>query len=108
LVQHAMHTGDMQGKAADKALRSYGIRVRDNELLIANSAPNMRKLLRETPYTPWQRTLGDFPGSHNNDNKPVHFMAGLTSKVMSLPLDAVVGGDPVQGEELDFDGGDLA
>jgi putative DNA primase/helicase len=104
LVQHAQHTGDMQGKAADKALRSYGIRVRDTELLIANSAPNMRKLLRETPYVPWQRTLGDFPGSHNNDNKPVHFMAGLTSKVMSLPLADVLGGDPVQGEELDFEG----
>jgi putative DNA primase/helicase len=104
LVQHAMHPSDIQGKAADKALRSYGIRVRDKELLIANSAPNMRRLLRETPYTPWQRTLGDFPGAHNNENKPVHFMAGLTSKVMSLSIADVVGGDPVQGEELDFGG----
>lgn len=103
LVQHAADGHDPQQKASDKALRSYGVMVRDGRLLIANAAPNMRRLLRETPYTPWARTLGDFSGADNHDNKPVYFMPGLTSKVTSLPLHEVVGGDAIDGEELDFE-----
>ena len=104
LVQHAAGGASLQQEASDKALRSYGVMVRDGVVLIANAAPNLRRLLRETPYTPWSRTLGDFPGADNYDNKTVYFMAGLRSKVTALPLAGVIGADIVDGEELDFEG----
>lgn len=79
------HDGAVQG------LKSYGIKVAVGRVLIANDAPNLRKLLIDTPYIPWARTLGDFPGANNFGNKPVYFMPGLAKKVTSIPLDAVLG-----------------
>jgi putative DNA primase/helicase len=103
LVQHVVSGSILQREASEKALRSYGVMVQDGRLLIANAAPNMQRILRETPYTPWQRTLGDFAGATNHDNKTVYFMAGLRSKVTSLPLAEVIGADVVDKERYPFD-----
>lgn len=103
LVSDAADKHSSNWEAAGHALRSYGIRVDGDEVFISNSAPSMRKLLTDTPYIPWGRTLGDYPNSHNNDNKALYFMAGLTTKVTALPLDLVLGKtNEIEDEELPF------
>lgn len=95
------HDGNSDG--ADHALRTYGLRVHGDELLVSNSSPNLRKILADTPYIPWGRTLGDYPKANNHDNKPVYFMAGMTSKATALPLDLVLGKTTeIEDEELPF------
>jgi hypothetical protein len=69
----------------------------------------LRKLLADTPYNPWARTLGDYPSADNMDNKAVYFMAGLTSKAIAIPVDDVLGRDAVDHgeEELPFGAEDI-
>jgi hypothetical protein len=107
LVSKARDHKDLHQEDADKALRQYGLRVKDGMLCIANQAPQLRKLLSETPYNPWARTLGDYPSAHNMDNKPMYFMAGLTSKAVAVPVNDVLGRDGAEHveEELSFDTG---
>ena len=104
LVSKANDPHDEHRHEADKALRQYGLRVKDGMLCIANQAPQLRKLLADTPYNPWARTLGDYPSADNMDNKAVYFMAGLTSKAIAIPVDDVLGRDAVDHgeEELPF------
>lgn len=75
--------------ACIKGLRSYGIRIIDQWLVIANNSPNLREVLKDTPYIPWDRSLKDWEGADHNDNKPVHFGA-FQSKVTRIPLVSVV------------------
>jgi putative DNA primase/helicase len=76
---------------AVKGLAGYGIRVKDGELIIANSSPPLRKVLAETPWAVWSRTLGDYPGAGVAGNKAVYFGPGWNSKVTTVPLSAVMG-----------------
>jgi putative DNA primase/helicase len=109
LVSKAHSQTDEHRHEADKALRQYGLRVKDGMLCIANQAPQLRKLLADTPYNPWARTLGDYPSADNMDNKAVYFMAGLTSKAIAIPVDDVLGRDAVDHgeEELPFGAEDI-
>ena len=91
LVSRANDIGDAEQKTADAALRGYGLKIEGDWLLIANTSPQMSKILRDTPWSVWRRTLGDYEGSGNYDNKPVSFGAGQISKVVSLPLTRVLG-----------------
>jgi putative DNA primase/helicase len=87
------------GESADdirRGLRERGIRIEDDKMLVANTSPNMAKLLSGTPWVPWSRTLGDFVGADNYGGKAVYFGYG-TSKVVSLPLDALLG--PVAADD---------
>lgn len=90
-----------------RGLRSYGIKVDGEWVHVANGSHNMSKLLRDTPWVPWARTLGDYPGSGNNDNKTVYFMRGVTSKVTSIPVDALRDMSMVaSGDEVEIDAWD--
>ena len=104
LVGVANDPHDENRPSADKALRQYGIRVKDGMLCIANQAPQLKRLLSDTPYNPWARTLGDYPNADNLGNKAMYFMAGLTSKAMAIPVDEVLGRDVADQseEELPF------
>lgn len=93
---------DETSQACDKGLRAYGIRIIDDKLVIANSSPNLRELLKDTAYVPWDRALKDWPGSDNNENRPVHFSAGFSSKVTRLPLASVLGVEPKEDKYEDL------
>jgi putative DNA primase/helicase len=92
------------GHDAHKGLKATGVKVDGDYILIANTSPNMTRILRDTPWVPWARTLGDFKGSHNADNKAVYFMTKYISKAVAIPIgdarDVVVG--DVGDVELDF------
>ena len=110
LVSKANDKLDEQRFTADKALRSYGLRVKDGMLMIANQAPQLRRLLSDTPYVPWARTLGDYPSADNLENKAMYFMAGLTSKAIAIPVDDVLGREveDTHEEDLPFEMEDFA
>lgn len=85
--------------AADKGLRGYGIRVIDGRVVIANNSPQLKRMLDDTPWAVWRGTLGNYPGADNYGNKPVYFGSGFECKVISLPLDKVMGKVEVLVEE---------
>ena len=93
LVEKAASRSDPHKDTSDKALRPYGLRVKDGMLCIANKAPQLNKLLSDTVYTPWAKTLLNHPSASNLDNRAMHFMAGLTSKAVGIPVSVAVGGD---------------
>jgi len=74
-------------------LRGYGIKVDDGRIYIANQSPPLRKLLSDTPWVPWSRTLGDYPGAIS-EKKPTYFSPGLTSRCISVPLSSVIDQGP--------------
>lgn len=91
-----------------RGLKTYGIKVDQDWVHIANGSSNLSRLLRDTPWVPWARTLGDYPGSGNNGNKTVYFMKGVTSKVTSIPIDALRDvTEPVEVEIDAWDGEDF-
>lgn len=97
-------TGGEGAPEIAKGLRAYGLRVDGDRVLVANSSNNMAKLLSSTPWVPWSRTLGDYPGADNYNNKPVYFMPGVTCKVTSLPLDSLIAVETVVMDDEEEDG----
>ena len=91
LIEIAVDTSDIKNKMAVMALAPYGLKVMDDNLLaISNQSPALKRILQNTPYSNWSRTLGDYPEAKNNDNKPVRFMAGLVNKCKTIPLDDIL------------------
>lgn len=93
LVGRANDDGDGEQKTSANALRGYGIKIHGGRILIANVNPLLSRILNDTPWGVWSRTLGDYDGSDNHGNKNVYFGVGLSCKVVSLPLTMVLGGD---------------
>ncbi|MGL5011046.1 MAG: toprim domain-containing protein [Paracoccaceae bacterium] len=71
-------------------LRGAGLKVEDGKLWIANNSPVIRKLLENSSWTTWHRTLMDYPGADDNGNKVVYFCAGVNSRVRRIPLDGLL------------------
>lgn len=91
LVEISVDTSNIKNKMAIMALAPYGLKVLDENLLaISNQSPALKRLLQNTPYSNWSRTLGDYPEAGNNENKPVRFMAGLVNKCKTIPLDDIL------------------
>jgi len=112
LIVRAISEED-DNKSADRGLRGYGIKIIGDRIAISNSSPQLRKILNETPWNPWARTLGDYTDAGTNNNKAVFFQAGVTSKVTTIPLASVLenaGQEEKQPEpqeeeiEIDMDG----
>lgn len=86
--------------AAVQGLKGYGIRVDGDRIMIANQSPQLRKLLENTPWIPWGRTLSDHPGSDNNGGKTQYFAPGLISKCITIPLSSIMPDDTPTDEEI--------
>ena len=71
-------------------LRSSGLKVDGGMLWIANKSPAISKIMDNTSWTTWHRTLMDFPGADTFDGKAVYFAAGMTSKVRRVPLAGLI------------------
>jgi putative DNA primase/helicase len=90
LVSRAAITNGIGFDAAVKGLSGYGIKIKDGELLIANNSPPLRRVLQDTPWAVWSRTLGDYPGANNAGNRATYFGPGWNSKVTAVPLGGVI------------------
>lgn len=71
-------------------LRSSGLKVDGGMLWIANKSPAISKIMDNTSWTTWHRTLMDFPGADTFEGKAVYFAAGMTSKVRRVPLAGLI------------------
>lgn len=77
---------------ADILLRN-GIRIIANDAVFANASKALRKLVEDTPYaTDLRGQLRRLPGAHPCGNK-THKFAGVTSKVVAVPLALILDDD---------------
>lgn len=90
LVYIASDKNSDHNAAAVSGLRPYGVIVDGEQVIIANQSPQMRRILSDTPWIPWGRTLGDYPGA-DGTGKPKYFAPGLTSRYTSIPLATIMG-----------------
>lgn len=90
MIARVADHGHAEQEAARTGLKPYGIKLEGDRILIANQSPQLKRILQDTPWSPWNRTLGDYPGSDNFGGKAVYFGPGLTSKCISIPVSAVL------------------
>lgn len=100
MIEATQGTDQIAGAAAEKGLRSYGIKIEDAKLVIANNSPQLRKVLADTVYTNWGRTLSDYPGADKMGNK-VHRFGAIVSKATGIPLDGLLS-DGVDAHDIDL------
>ena len=73
--------------AAD-LLGRYGLRVRDGELLVSNTAEALGRILLDTAWaTNWGTILARLPGASRS--APVHFRGLGTSRAVALPMSSL-------------------
>lgn len=105
LIQRATGSDDVGRDAAIRGLGGVGIRIEDGRLMISNSAPPLKAILRETPWGMWKRTLGDYDGADNCNGATVYFGPGLRTRATSIPLMDAIGLDVTGGSgEFDMEG----
>lgn len=81
-----------EGACAD-ILRRNGIRIEGANALFGTSSKSLKKLVDDTPYaTDLRGQLRRLPGSHVCNNETRKF-AGVTSKVVAIPLSHILGDD---------------
>jgi putative DNA primase/helicase len=99
MVEIAADSAHPAHAEAHNGLRSLGIKVDGGKLWVANKSPAISRIMQESSWTTWHRTLSDYPGADGNDNKPVHFATGLVSKCRRVPLDAILGTAAIAGAQ---------
>lgn len=73
---------------ARTCLKNYGMIVKDGMVYIANTNPNMAKILRDTDWNArWSRSLGDIEGAVKTN--PMYFGPGPNIKATGIPLDII-------------------
>lgn len=91
---------------ATDRIRRIGIMVRDDDFLIANNAPGIRDILKNTP---WQRghnkVLERLPGAEKMDSRL--FVPGLNSRSVAIPLNLLMEGEEKPENERTKDDEDL-
>ena len=96
LIAQARKIGDINTDSADKLLRYYGIAVKNDRVLIANTSQNLAKILNGTDWhNKWSRTLSDVAGAEKME--VTHFATGVKSRAISLPIALF---DDSEAEEL--------
>lgn len=82
---------------AAKTLGRYGLAVVDGWLRIANKSNRLSELLSNTIYHVYKPTLSRYPGVRKGDSA-YRFSAGVVSRYMEIPLEAVMSSDVVEDE----------
>jgi putative DNA primase/helicase len=101
LVSTAMPSPMEPVRPADAAdlLARHGLRVRDGELLISNSAEAIARMLADTAWaTNWGAILSRLPGA--NRSLLVHFRGLGSSRAVALPLAMLTGPAALEGGAL--------
>jgi len=98
LVSAAMPSPMEPVRPADAAdlLARHGLRVRDGELLISNSAEAIGRMLADTAWvTNWGAILSRLPGASRS--LLVHFRGLGSSRAVALPLAMLTGSGALEG-----------
>jgi len=89
LVWRASTPDAIGHSSAVKGLGGVGVKVDGDRIVISNTASPLAKLLRDTPWGVWRRTLGDYEGADNCDGRVVYFAPGVKTKATSIPMSAL-------------------
>lgn len=81
--------GDEQDRAR-KALKGYGVLVRDGRLVIANQSPPLKRIMDDSPWATWKPSMERYPGADNAGGRTIHFAPGLKVRAVSIPLEDVL------------------
>ena len=101
LVSSAMPSPMEPVRPADAAdlLARHGLRVREGELLISNSAEAIGRMLADTAWvTNWGAILSRLPGASRS--LLVHFRGLGSSRAVALPLAMLTGSGALEGAAL--------
>jgi putative DNA primase/helicase len=83
---YPVHDLDLSRSKAIRFLEAYGMKVRDDRLLVSNTSDQLRQLMGSTRYgVDLRGALLRVEGAHRHDNKVVKFN-GTIAKCVSLPL----------------------
>lgn len=93
----------LPSKDADAALRRHGVRVeiKDNLLMFGTSVKSLKDLVAKSPYaTDLRGQLLRLPGAlrYGDGKTPLKFN-GHNSKVVTIPLNPILDGEPVNPDE---------
>lgn len=89
----------MTQQEANGILQRYGMKVREDRLLLSNNTSHIKLLMGKSQYAADIRgVLLRVHGADNYNNKPVKF-SGVQSKCISLPLGPLVTSDEQHREE---------
>lgn len=97
----------ISGIGAEAMLQRIGMRTEGARLLLSNTSNELRRLMQGTPFEADLRgVLLRLKGADRYGNKGVKF-SGVTSKVISIPLDDLLDDDvvyaaPAPDEKVDF------
>lgn len=100
LIRASMDKHSLTHAESVFALKDIGIRVIGDRLVVANSSPNLLKLLRDTIWSDWRRVLMLFDGADNYENKTVSF-GSVKCKATSIPLAGLLEDEVVQSVEVE-------
>ncbi len=101
LVSSALPSPMEPVRPADAAdlLARHGLRVREGELLISNSAEAIARMLADTAWvTNWGAILSRLPGASRS--QLVHFRGLGSSRAVALPLAMLTGSGALEGAVL--------
>ena len=74
--------------AANEALARFGIRVADGYLYVSNNHSELKRIMRDTPWSAsWRRVLARIEGV--DDSSRVVRMAGSVTRCVAIPLASV-------------------
>lgn len=104
LIWAASEPGSVVHESAARALGGKGIKVEGERIVISNTASPLRQILKDTVWSVWRRTLGDYDGADNCDGRVVYFAPGLKTKATSIPIDALGIDRGDVGSEFEMEG----
>lgn len=88
---HKQDGVDLSRERANSFLARHGLRVKGDRLMLSNNSQELKRLMAGTGFEADLRgVMLRVPGADKNDNKAVKFN-GVTEKVVSLPLEPIVG-----------------
>jgi len=79
----AGYNGDVT-ESAVKGLAGFGIKVDGDRLIISNTSPGIKEVLKDTAWGIYRRTLGDFEGADNYGGAVVYFAPGVNIDTAGL------------------------
>lgn len=97
LIWRVVNGDEMSKESASRGLGGNGIKVEGDRILISNTASPLKRILSDTPWGVWKRTLGDYDGAETEG--VTYFSPGIKTRATSIPISAL--GDSVSEDEFD-------
>jgi len=102
LIWRASTPGALGSDDAARGLGGVGVKVDGDRIVISNTASPLKRILNDTPWGVWKRTLGDYEGAEGVGQ--TYFGPGVKTRATSIPLAALGLDDVVVADGWDMEG----